>query len=163
MNTIHSTFSGSTFREQEAVICPTLKAASPFPELIPFVNVFFLLLIFFVMGSSFVSVSAIPVALPRTANAGIYSVKKYIVTVDDKGTIYFNDVIIENMDTLKTRLLSDVIGISDGTGSIVLRADLHTSFGTVAKIMALADELNINTFILAGKNEEGKKTSFRDE
>ncbi|MBR2906125.1 MAG: biopolymer transporter ExbD [Lentisphaeria bacterium] len=163
MYTIRSSFSGDTSNVPDKVIRPALKAASPFPELIPFVNVFFLLLIFFVMGSSFVSVSAIPVTLPRTANAGIYSVKKYIITVDDKGTIYFNDVIIENMDTLKTRLLSDVRGISDGTGSIVLRADLRTNFGTIAKIMALADELNINTFILAGKNEEEKKTSFRDE
>ena len=67
------------------------------------------------------------------------------------------------MDTLKTRLLSDVSGISAGNGSIVLRADLRTNFGTIAKIMALADELNINTFILAGKNEVEKKTSFRDE
>ena len=86
MYTIRSSFSGETSSVQDKVIRPTLKAATPFPELIPFVNVFFLLLIFFVMGSSFVSVSAIPVTLPRTANAGIYSVKKYIVTVDDKGS-----------------------------------------------------------------------------
>lgn len=160
MKTIHASFSAK-IRAQG--IRPTLKEASPFPELIPFINVFFLLLIFFVMGSSFVSVSAIPVSLPKTANAGIYSVKKYIVTVDDKGKIYFNDVIIESMDALKMRLLSDVIGIADGTGSIVLRADLRTNFGTVARIMALADELNINTFILAERNEEEIKTSFRDE
>ncbi|MBR2365043.1 MAG: biopolymer transporter ExbD [Lentisphaeria bacterium] len=132
------------------------------PELIPFVNVFFLLLLFFVLGSSFVSISAIPVTLPQTANAGTYSVKKYIVTVDKQGKIYFNDIIIENMDALKTRLFSDVVGLADGTGSIVIRADLNTQFGTIARIMALADELNINAFILAAKSSPEEKTLFRD-
>ena len=54
MYTIRSSFSGDTSNVPDKVIRPALKAASPFPELIPFVNVFFLLLIFFVMGSSFV-------------------------------------------------------------------------------------------------------------
>lgn len=143
-------------------IQPNLKTASPMPELIPFVNVFFLLLLFFVLGSSFVSISAIPVTLPQTANAGTYSVKKYIVTVDKQGKIYFNDIIIENMDALKTRLFSDVVGLADGTGSIVIRADLNTQFGTIARIMALADELNINAFILAAKSSPEEKTLFRD-
>jgi biopolymer transport protein ExbD len=156
----------NSFRiNQEAVHCrimPNLKAASPVPELIPFVNVFFLLLIFFVLGSSFVSISAIPVNLPRTASAEIYSVKKYIVTVDNQGRIYFNDMIIENMDTLRARLFSDVVGLSDGTGTIVIRADLTAQFGKVAGIMALADELNINVFILAAKSSSEEKTLFRD-
>ncbi|MBP5183290.1 MAG: biopolymer transporter ExbD, partial [Lentisphaeria bacterium] len=66
-------------------IHPNLKHTDPLPELIPFVNVFFLLLLFFVLGSSFVSISAIPVNLPQTASTGIHSVKKYIVTVDKQG------------------------------------------------------------------------------
>lgn len=143
-------------------ILPNVKAASPMPELIPFINVFFLLLIFFVLASSFVSVSAIPVTLPRTANAGTYSLKKYIVTVDKQGRIYFNDMIIDNMDSLRTRLFADVVGLADGTGSIVIRADLNTQFGTVAKIMALADELSIGAFLLTAKSTPEEKTRFKD-
>ena len=143
-------------------IHPNLKPAEALPELIPFVSVFFLLLLFFVLGSSFVSISAIPVNLPQTANTGIYSVKKYIVTVDRQGKIYFNDMVIENMDALKTRLFSDVVGLADGTGAIVIRADLNTQFGTVARIMALADELNINAFILAAQSTPEEKTLFKD-
>ena len=100
--------------------------------------------------------------LPQTANTGIYSVKKYIVTVDKQGKIYFNDMVIENMDALKTRLFSDVVGLADGTGAIVIRADLNTQFGTVARIMALADELNINAFILAAQSTPEEKTLFKD-
>lgn len=143
-------------------IVPNLKPAGPLPELIPFISVFFLLLLFFVLGSSFVSISAIPVNLPQTANAGIFSLKKYIITVDKQGKIYFNDMIIKNMDELKTRLFADVVGLADGTGAIVIRADLQTQFGTVAKIMALADELNIRAFILAARSTAKEKTLFRD-
>ena len=71
-------------------------------------------------------------------------------------------MIIENMDTLRARLFSDVVGLSDGTGTIVIRADLTAQFGKVAGIMALADELNINVFILAAKSSPEEKTLFRD-
>lgn len=154
----------SSLQKDPAVsrIVPNLKAASPLPEIIPFVSVFFLLLVFFVLGSSFVSISAIPVNLPQSANAGIYSVKKYIITVDKTGRIYFNDMLIENTDALKTRLFADVVGLANGAGAIVIRADLNTQFGTVAKIMALADELNIRAFILAAKSTKEEKTLFKD-
>lgn len=91
-------------------IRPRVRIISGFPELLPFVSVFFLMIIFFMMGSSFVPVSGIPVNLPTAKVVGTYSVKKYIVTVDREGNIYFNDLIVENLNQLKSRLLSDVAG-----------------------------------------------------
>ena len=76
-------------------IRPRVRIISGFPELLPFVSVFFLMIIFFMMGSSFVPVSGIPVNLPTAKVIGTYSVKKYIVTVDREGNIYFNDLIVE--------------------------------------------------------------------
>ena len=94
-------------------IRPRVKIIKGFPELLPFVSVFFLLTVFFMMGSSFVPVSGIPVNLPTARVVGTYSVKKYIVTIDRNGNIYFNDMIIENLDQLKSKLLTDVASLGE--------------------------------------------------
>lgn len=142
-------------------IHPRVKIIKGFPELLPFVSVFFLLTVFFMMGSSFVPVSGIPVNLPTARVVGTYSVKKYIVTIDRNGNIYFNDMIIENLDQLKSKLLTDVASLGENA-AIVLRADINTQFGTFAKIMSLADELKINVFLLARPVNSGRQTNFLD-
>ena len=138
-------------------IRPKLKPIHGAPDLLPFINVFFLLLIFFMMGSSFVPVSGIPVKLPETASVSTGSVKKYIITLDQDGKIYFNDAVMDDLKQLKGKLLAAIPG---GSGpernAIVLRADRANSFETVAGIMALAEELRLNIFILARKSDSGK-------
>lgn len=145
-------------------IRPRSKIIQGSPDLLPFINVFFLLLIFFMMGSSFVPVSGIPVNLPEASFVATYSVKKYIVTLDKNGKIYFNDAVIDNLNQLKGKLLSDVVGTPDGEkGAIVLRADMSNRFETVAQIMAIADELKINVFILARPAlNSSRQTIFTD-
>ena len=145
-------------------IRPRSRIIQGHPDLLPFINVFFLLLIFFMMGSSFVPVSGIPVNLPDASYVGTYSVKKYIVTLDKNGKIYFNDAAVDNLNQLKGKLLSDVVGTPDGEkGAIVLRADMANRFETVAQIMAIADELKINVFILARPAQNSsKQTIFTD-
>ncbi len=138
-------------------IRPRLKPLAGAPDLLPFINVFFLLLIFFMIGSSFVPVSGIPVNLPQASSVSTYSMKKYIVTLDQNGRIYFNDTVVEDLNQLKGKL-QDLVG---GESAIVLRADRSNSFETIAGIMALAEELQLNMFILARKSDSGR-TVFTD-
>lgn len=135
-------------------IRPRLKPIHGAPDLLPFVNVFFLLLIFFMIGSSFVPVSGIPVNLPEAAAVSNYSVKKYIITLDPNGRIYFNDAVVEDLKQLKGKLRSDIPRMNAGgeRDAIVLRADRSNSFETISRIMAMAEELHLNMFILARKS-----------
>ena len=143
-------------------IRPRLKPIHGAPDLIPFINVFFLLLIFFMMGSSFVPVSGIPVNLPETPSISAGSVKKYIITLDRTGKIYFNDAVMDDLKQLKGKLLSDLPGNLKGErDAIVLRADRASNFETVAGIMAMAEELHLNLFILARKSDS-EKTVFTE-
>lgn len=138
-------------------IRPKLKPIHGEPDLLPFINVFFLLLFFFMMGSSFVPVSGIPVNLPETASISTGSVKKYIITLDQDGKIYFNDAVMNDLKQLKGKLLSDLPGgFRTERDAIVLRADRASNFETVAGIMALAEELRLNIFILARRSDSGK-------
>lgn len=133
-------------------IASRLKPIHGAPDLLPFVNVFFLLLFFFVLGSSFVPVSGIPVNLPEVSDTRIYSTKKYVVTVDSRNQIYFNDTLVKDLNELKGKLYRVVEGTSGSErSSIVLRADKNNSFSQIAGIMALAEELRLNVFILAKK------------
>ena len=141
---------------------PRLKPITGAPDLLPFINVFFLLLIFFMMGSSFVPVSGIPVNLPETQSVSAGSVKKYIITLDQNGKIYFNDAVIDDLKQLKGKLLSDIPrNLRGERDAVVLRADRANNFETVAGIMAMAEELHLNLFILARKSDS-EKTVFTE-
>ena len=141
---------------------PRLKPITGAPDLLPFINVFFLLLIFFMMGSSFVPVSGIPVNLPETTSLSAGSVKKYIITLDQNGKIYFNDAVMDDLKQLKGKLLSDIPrNLKGERDAIVLRADRANNFETVAGIMAMAEDLHLNLFILARKSDS-EKTVFTE-
>ena len=143
-------------------IRPRLKPIHGAPDLIPFINVFFLLLIFFMIGSSFVPVSGIPVNLPEAQSVSNYSVKKYIITLDQNGRIYFNDAVLDNLKQLRGKLLSVSRSKSDAVrDAIVLRADRSNNFETISQIMALAEEFHLNMFILARKSNS-EKTVFTE-
>ena len=143
-------------------IRPRLKPIHGAPDLLPFVNVFFLLLMFFMIGSSFVPVSGIPVNLPEAPSVSTYSMKKHIITLDHNGRIYFNDAVVEDLQQLKGKLLSEIPGSSRGKDdAIVLRADRSNNFETISRIMAMAEELHLNMFILARKSDS-ERTVFTE-
>ena len=143
-------------------IRPRLKPIHGAPDLIPFVNVFFLLLVFFMIGSSFVPISGIPVNLPEAPSVSKYSARKYIITLDRNGRIYFNDEMVDNLKQLRGKLRAFVARNADEErDSVVLRADRSNNFETISQIMALAEELHLNMFILARKSSS-EKTVFTE-
>ena len=58
-----------------------LKPLSGRPDLTPMLAVLFLLLIFFMLSSSFVQVSGIKVDLPEIGTKGTLGVEKFVITV----------------------------------------------------------------------------------
>ena len=143
-------------------IRPRLKPIHGAPDLIPFINVFFLLLIFFMIGSSFVPISGIPVNLPEAAEVSNFSARKYVITLDRNGRIFFNDEVVDNLKQLRGKLRAFVSrNIDDQRDAVVLRADRSNSFETISQIMALAEELHLNMFILARK-ANSEKTVFTE-
>lgn len=144
-----------------------LKIAKGWPDFTAFAGIFLLLLIFFLLGSSFVQVSGIPVELPQTHSSSSFGMEKAVVTIDSQSRIYFNDLAIPGMDILKEKLLEKAGATSNGReaiATIVIRADSRAPFGMVAKLMALAEELKINAFVLtvppAAKEE---RSEFMDK
>ena len=130
-------------------------------DMTPMVDVLFLLLIFFMLSSSFVQVSGIKVDLPEISYGSNLGVEKFVVTIDETSNIFFNDQPIGRWDFLKEKLSQ--LGSRSESGTIVLRADDKTPFGTVAKVMSLAEEANLSVFVVTVQPQKGvEKTVFRD-
>jgi len=149
------------------VTVPVRIKIKPFhgsPDLTAFVNVLFLLLIFAMLSSSFVKVSGIKVDLPAVDSQRSLSVERVVVTVDQNSQIFFKISQI-TFDGLKQKL-GDLSSSSENP-TVILRADAKTPFGTVAKILSLAEEARVNVFIATAppppdtKNESGNNYDER--
>jgi biopolymer transport protein ExbD len=124
-----------------------LKPLGGRPDLTPMLAVIFLLLLFFILSSSFVQTSGIKVDLPEVGTRGSFGVEKCVITVAKTETgseIYFNDKVVTR-EMLK-RELADVGSLSS-SATVILRADSKTPFGVVAEIMSIAEGVNLSVFI----------------
>ena len=135
-----------------------LKISQGRPDFVPFLGVFFLLLIFFMLGSSLFRYPGFRVSLPEVQVRHSFGAKKIIVTVDKQGRIFLNDIEFQEMSALKTRLLDIVNTAAQDRSTIILRADAQAEYGTVARIMSLAEDLKINVFLLTSSPASSRET-----
>ncbi|MBQ9772762.1 MAG: biopolymer transporter ExbD [Lentisphaeria bacterium] len=124
-----------------------LQPRNSLTDFTPFISVFFLLVFFFMLSSSFIQISGIAVDLPP-GNTKMYDVKKMVVTVTADNKIYFDDAELDSVNEFKNRLASMK---SREQGTLLLRADSKASYGIVAEIMAVAEELNVNVILPTAK------------
>jgi biopolymer transport protein ExbD len=139
---------------------PNLTQLSGRPDLTPMVDVLFLLLIFFMIGSSFVQVSGVKVNLPQTAPTKNLGIEKSVITLargENKNLIYFNEKEV-SWEQLKQRL-GEVRNFS-ASGTVIIRADRLIPFGVVAKLMALAENANVATIVATTPEQKQKEIVF---
>lgn len=120
-----------------------LQRRDSLTDFTPFISVFFLLVFFFMLSSSFIQISGIAVDLPP-GSTKMYDVKKMVVTVTADNRIYFDDAELDNINEFKNRLASMR---SREQGTLLLRGDSKASYGKIAEIMAVAEELNVNVIL----------------
>jgi biopolymer transport protein ExbD len=137
------------------------------PDLTPLVDVLFLLLIFFMISSSFVQVSGIKVDLPQVGSTSTLGVQKSILTVVKTGNdweINFNDQVIKSWDKLKEKL-AEISAMSNNNvaGTIIVRADRNISFGIISRIMVLAEKSQLSIFVATLPTEQQSDATFNPE
>jgi biopolymer transport protein ExbD len=113
---------------------------------VPLIDVIFLLLIFFMLSSSFVQVSAINVQLPSVKGEPT-SAEKLVITIDKYNNYYFNDQVMD-LKTLKEQLAA--LSSKYQVDSIIIRADKATPQEAVAKVLSMATSLNLNVYFAVG-------------
>ena len=140
---------------------PQLKAFRGRPDFTPFLDVFFLLLIFLVMSLPFVQLSGVEVTLPQI-NAGRVraGLERFIITIsntpDGGSQLYFNDKPL-TLDGLAEEL-SEVSRKSD-MKMVIIRADANTTHAVVTEVMTVAARFGLSTLLATGQAEKSDRNS----
>ena len=110
-------------------------------------DIVFLLLIFFMLTSNFVTPSAVEVNVP-TSNSGGAVMPKLTITISEEGKFYVNkqEVAIEQMkDELKSILPNT------GDKEVVLHAENTTPIQKIIQVMDIGHELGIKVQLAVEK------------
>ena len=121
-------------------------------NLTPLIDVVFLLLIFFMVTTTFDRNAKLKVQLPESSATVERTMGDPVVlSIDVKGKYYVNDrqVVNVQVETLKSALLK-VIGERDKQNiALILRADGNTPHQSVVRAMDAAAQLNITKLSIA--------------
>ena len=141
-----------------------LKIFSGLPSLVLYFCVFFILLVFFMLSSNFVPLRGIEVDLPRTGGALTYTSRNFVVTIDKDSRIYFNDAEVKDSGELKRQLSESLNSrvFQPDKERIIIRCDINAPLATVAEILSVAEELNVNALFMSGGQPKGRTTSFTE-
>ncbi len=96
------------------------------------VDVLFLLLIFFMVTSSFVEQPNIQLELPSTKHSEVSKINKTVLTITKDGQLFLQDMPV-GKDQLEMKLRRMLLDTGDEV--LVLKADKEVSYGDVVDIM----------------------------
>lgn len=119
------------------------------------IDVVFLLLIFFMVTTTFDRHAKLKVSLPEASTKATQQQSDpVILSIDAKGNYFINDrqVVNKSLDTLK-QALQKTVG-EDKDISLVLRADANTPHQSVVRAMDAASQLGLTKLSIA--TVEGK-------
>jgi biopolymer transport protein ExbD len=132
------------FQERIFKIPRKARLMKTFPDITPLVDVVFLLIIFFMLSSSFVQPSGIKVSLPKAVTADVLQKGKFIIVVSAENLIYFNDKPI-SLKQLRKLISSNKKKIK----SILIKADSMSSFGRIIEIWDICRDFRISQVNIA--------------
>ncbi len=111
-------------------------------NLTPLIDVVFLLLIFFMVSTTFVHESEITLNLPEASRNALQEKPQSLsISIDSKGRYYLNGVALVNtqLETLKKAMSASAVGLDDP--QIIITADGETSHQNVVNVMDAARQL----------------------
>ena len=119
-------------------------------NLTPLIDVVFLLLIFFMVSTTFDRHAKLKVELPEASTRTEQQLEEpVVISIDAKGNYFINDRQLVNtqLGTLKTALQKTVGDKNDV--SLVLRADAKTPHQSVVRAMDAASQLGLTRLSIA--------------
>ncbi len=120
-------------------------------DMTPLIDMVFLLLIFFVLSSQFVSHKGFKVKLPKAAHAQVQKNEDVTVIINKEGHILLGGEEILLKD-LKGAVLSGLKGAR--SKSLVIKADESVSLGLAVKVMDIAKEANVDGLVISTQGSD---------
>ncbi|MDD5131671.1 MAG: biopolymer transporter ExbD [bacterium] len=120
----------------------------------PLIDMVFLLLIFFVLSSHFVSHEGFKVKLPKAMYAKTQKNEQMTIFINKEGDIFLNDTKVR----LENLTLSIKSGLSTATSkTVVIKADEDVNLGLAVKVMDIAKEANADSLVISTKTINDEK------
>ena len=126
-------------------------------NLTPLIDVVFLLLIFFMVSTTFDKQSQLKITLPEaTASAEQISDKAVVIGIDAKGRYFINDRQLVNTQAKTLKLALIKITGDKKDVPLVIRADAKTPHASVVKAMDVAAQLNLTQMSIATLDDQSE-------
>ena len=113
-------------------------------DITPLIDCVFLLLIFFMLSSSFVKPAGIIVNLPKTATAEVLREEKFVIVITSDNIIRLEEEVV-TIDDLKEVLAQRKQKID----SLLIKADEESSLGKIIEVWDMCRELGIEKLNIA--------------
>lgn len=133
---------------------PRKQSLPPQLMLSPMIDMIFLLLVFFIVSTMYMSeIKTIPIRLPVAQNSETVSKSNFAVTVKKDGVLYLEDNKIE-----MKQLVANAAAESkrDAAFSVIIRADGEANYKTVIKLMDELKGAGVTRFGLSTDLGDGK-------
>ncbi|MCR4439038.1 MAG: biopolymer transporter ExbD [bacterium] len=115
------------------------------------IDVLFLLLIFFMVSSTFLEQPGMKLDLPAAKSFEVEEHKELVVHISPQGEIFLGEQQVA-LDTLKARLELQVA--VDRERPLVLRADKDAAHGRVVEVMDVAKQTGVRKIVIATRVPE---------
>jgi biopolymer transport protein ExbD len=112
------------------------------------IDVLFLLLIFFMVTSTFLEHPGMKLELPSAENSETTRVEEPVLYIGSKGEIMFNDQVIP-LDSLENVMKNTITLGEDKT--LILRADKTVQHGIVVRVMDIAKRVGMSKLVIGTK------------
>jgi biopolymer transport protein ExbD len=121
-------------------------------EITPLVDMVFLLLIFFMLSTTFIVTPGIKVNLPRSSAEKVTQEKKEVQVVITEDNKVFVDRILVDVGELERRLVG--VGQQDPQTLIIIKADAKALHGKVVEVMDIAKQSGLDRLAIATQPKE---------
>lgn len=135
----HTGLMSGAFNQKRARRKPVINIA-------PLIDVMFLLLIFFMVSSTFRDKMGIDLDLPQAASAEAAVEDSPTITVSEDDAIYFNEAEFDDIEELRPAL--EELYARDPEARITLRAGETADFGTAIRALDIARDIGFKQIVV---------------
>jgi len=126
-------------------------------DITPLVDLVFLLIIFFLLSTTFIVSPGIRIDLPTASSQKIHKEKKEItLSVDQAGVVYFNKDAIDPA-ALSSRLAASAQEDRDTT--VLVRGDANTGFGRVVEVLDMVKQSGLHRIAIMTQKKKASATA----
>ena len=120
----------------------------------PLIDIVFLLLIFFMLSSHFVTQPGIKITLPTAVTAKLHSEEDIVISITEDNDLYLNKEQV-TLDGLLDKLRIKIGEAKKKT--IIIKADEKIDLGLAVKIMDIAKQAEAEGLVISTKLEKNVK------